>query len=115
MTSSEKIQKIVNWLTERLDSSGCEGFVVGVSGGIDSAVTSTLCSLTGRPVTAISMSIHQAGSQVSRSDEHLDWLIKNFQNVIVSKIDLTTAFESFKHHCQTWLRLEHHCLIVALG
>ena len=67
MKSPEKvIAHIVNWLNNYADKSGMNGFVVGVSGGIDSALTSTLCALTGKPVLCLEMSIHQEQNQVSR-------------------------------------------------
>ena len=54
---------IVNWLQEYLEKSGLNGFVVGVSGGIDSAVTSTLCAKTGAPILVLNMPIHQKSGQ----------------------------------------------------
>ncbi|MEM6986704.1 MAG: NAD(+) synthase [Pseudomonadota bacterium] len=89
---------IVEWLGTYLDQSGLEGFVVGVSGGIDSAVTSTLCALTGKPVTAVTMPIHQASNQVSLADEHLAWLDGKFENVQTRKIALTPVFEAIQQH-----------------
>jgi NAD+ synthase len=66
MKSPEKvIDHIVNWLRSYADNSGMNGFVVGVSGGIDSALTSTLCALTGKPVLCLEMPIHQESNQVS--------------------------------------------------
>ena len=50
---------IVNWLHKYLEKSGLNGFVIGVSGGIDSAVTSTLCAKTGAPTLVLNMPIHQ--------------------------------------------------------
>ena len=82
MKSPEKvIAHIVNWLNNYADKSGMNGFVVGVSGGIDSALTSTLCALTGKPVLCLEMSIHQEQNQVSRAKEHIAWLEKKFTNV----------------------------------
>ncbi len=74
-----------------------EGFVVGVSGGIDSAVTSTLCAHTNKPVLCLEMPIHQAQDQVSRAQEHLAWLESTFPNVKAVRIDLTPLFDSFQH------------------
>ena len=72
------------------------GFVVGISGGIDSAVTSTLCAKTGLDVLCIEMPIHQAESHVSRANEHILQLKKRFDNVKEAKVDLTPVFEEFK-------------------
>jgi NAD+ synthase len=90
------IDHIVHWLTDYLDPSGLKGFVVGVSGGIDSAVTSTLCALTGAPVKVLNMPIHQAPDQVSRSDSHLAWLTERHGNVDGITVDLTPVFESLQ-------------------
>lgn len=90
------IDHIVQWLTNYLERSGMKGFVVGVSGGIDSAVTSTLCAMTGFPVQALNMPIHQAADQVSRSADHIQWLGERYGNVEGFTVDLTPAFESLK-------------------
>jgi NAD+ synthase len=73
-----------------------DGFVVGVSGGIDSGVTSTLCALTGFPVLCVEMPIHQALSQVNRAKEHIAQLKERFNNVSSHEVDLTSVFEEFK-------------------
>tara|TARA_B100000767_G_scaffold275702_1_gene314459 strand:- start:6200 stop:6982 length:783 start_codon:yes stop_codon:yes gene_type:complete len=97
MKSPEKvIDHIVNWLSSYADNSGMNGFVVGVSGGIDSALTSTLCALTGKPVLCLEMPIHQEPNQVSRAKEHIAWLEKKFTNVGHHSLSLSTVFESFK-------------------
>jgi len=90
-------ERIVTWLKDYREKSGMDCFVVGVSGGIDSAVASTLASLTGTQVYAIGMPIHQNTSQENLSDEHLHWLQMNFPNVNVLKYDLTNTFESFRY------------------
>jgi NAD+ synthase len=97
MKSPEKaIDHIVNWLNNYADKTGMNGFVVGVSGGIDSALTSTLCALTGKPVLCIEMPIHQEPNQVSRAKEHIAWLEKKFTNVSHNSLSLTEVFDSFK-------------------
>jgi len=85
---------IVNWLKEYIKNSGVKGFVVGVSGGIDSAVTSTLCAKTGYPTLCLEMPIHQAQSQVSRAINHIKWLQENFDNVSMTQVNLTPVFDS---------------------
>lgn len=85
---------IVNWLKEYAQSAGVKGFVVGVSGGIDSAVTSTLCAKTGFPTLCLEMPIHQAESQVSRALDHINWLQQNFSNVSMNQVNLTPVFDS---------------------
>ncbi|WP_372677761.1 NAD(+) synthase [Desulfosarcina sp.] len=90
------IDHIVNWLTQYLDHSGMNGFVVGVSGGIDSAVTSTLCAMTGSAVKALNMPICQAADQVSRADRHIQWLAAKYPTVEGVTVDLTPAFQSLQ-------------------
>ncbi|MBK7310994.1 MAG: NAD(+) synthase [Sphingobacteriaceae bacterium] len=93
----EKVkQHIVNWLLSYSNSSKTEGFVVGISGGIDSAVTSTLCALTGKPVIVLTMPIKQFKAEHDRSLEHINWLKQNFKNVTSHEIDLNGVLESFE-------------------
>ena len=93
----EKIARYIEkWLDEYCRESKLNGFVVGVSGGIDSAVTSTLCARTGRDVIAMDMPIYQAADQVSRSAAHIDWLARTFENVKGCKIDLTSVFQQME-------------------
>ena len=87
---------IVNWLKEYAENAKVNGFVVGISGGVDSAVTSTLCAQTGLKVLCVEMPIHQAESHVSRGKEHIEQLKKRFSNVNSIVADLTTVFEDFK-------------------
>ena len=86
---------IVSWLTNHVESSNTKGYVIGVSGGIDSALSSTLASLTGKKVILLNMPINQSPDQYNRSNEHIDWLVKNNENVTSMIVDLTDAFESF--------------------
>jgi NAD+ synthase len=96
MKTKQTIDHIVQWLGDYLDDSGLKGFVIGVSGGIDSAVTSTLCAGTGKPVLAVNLPIYQAKAQVSRSLDHLSWLTKNFDNVKGVDLDLSSVFDQIK-------------------
>jgi len=94
---TEKVAKhIIKWLKEYAENAKVKGFVVGVSGGIDSALTSTLCAKTGLPTLCVEMPIHQAESQVSRAEEHIKQLKERFKNVSDVRVDLTTTFETFK-------------------
>lgn len=92
----EVTEQIVNWLKDYVKNSGTKGFVVGVSGGIDSAVTSALCARTGLPTLMLEMPIHQAQDQVTRARKHIDLLIANYKNTDSGIIDLTETFEAFK-------------------
>ena len=90
-------ERIVKWLGDYVVSnSGIKAFVVGVSGGIDSAVASTLAAKTGLPVYALGMPIYQKEEQENLSDAHLEWLQSNFDNVIVQKFDLSRIFDTFQ-------------------
>ena len=93
---SELETRIVSWLKDYALENNIKAFVIGVSGGIDSAVSSTLAAKTGLPVYALGMPIYQKEEQESLSDAHLGWLQSNFSNVIVDKFDLTKVFETFK-------------------
>lgn len=94
MQTEKIIDHIVNWLKEYATKSGQSGFVVGVSGGIDSAVTSTLCAKTGMRTLCVEMPIHQAANQVSRAQEHIAQLKKRFANVTNVEVNLTSVYES---------------------
>jgi NAD+ synthase len=99
-TNSMQVEKatdyIVKWLKEYATNARMNGFVVGVSGGIDSGVTSTLCAMTGFKTLCIEMPIHQSKNQVSRAQEHIAQLKERFPNVTSTEIELTPVFETFK-------------------
>ena len=95
---TEKVNThIVEWLKNYANNAKVNGFVIGISGGVDSAVTSTLCAQTGLKVLCVEMPIHQAESQVSRAKEHIEQLKKRFPNVSDVQTNLTETFESFKN------------------
>ncbi|QAA81609.1 NAD(+) synthase [Aequorivita sp. H23M31] len=96
MQTKKVIDYIVNWLNSYAKNAGVEGFVVGISGGIDSAVVSTLCAKTGLPTLCVEMPIHQAESQVSRGREHIDFLMSGYPNVQKTEIDLGSVFDEFQ-------------------
>ena len=87
---------IVGWLKQYAQESKMDGFVIGVSGGVDSAVTSTLCAMTGLKTLCVEMPIHQAKGQVTRAKEHITELKKQFTGVTSTQVDLTELFEGFK-------------------
>jgi NAD+ synthase len=94
---TEKVNTyIVEWLKDYATNAKVNGFIIGISGGVDSAVTSTLCAQTGLKVLCVEMPIHQAPNQVSRGREHIDQLKKRFPNVSNIETDLTSTFEAFK-------------------
>lgn len=96
MKTEKVVNHIVNWLKNYAVKANVNGFVIGISGGIDSAVTSTLCAKTGLKVLCIEMPIHQAKSHVTRAQEHIKLLKEQFPNVSDTRVDLTPVFERFK-------------------
>ena len=91
----EKVtQYIVSWLKEYASNAGVKGFVIGVSGGIDSAVASTLCAKTGYPTLCLEMPIHQEENQVNRATRHISFLKNHFKNVTSNRVNLTPVFNS---------------------
>ena len=93
----EKVtQYIISWLKEYASNAGVKGFVIGVSGGIDSAVTSTLFAKTGLPTLCLEMPIHQEKNQVNRATRHISFLKDHFKNVSSTLVNLTPVFSSLK-------------------
>lgn len=91
---TEKITEyIVNWLKDYAQKAGVKGYIIGVSGGVDSGVVSTLCAMTGLKLLAIEMPIRQKADQQNRALEHLEFLKNKFPNVETKSVDLTPAFE----------------------
>ena len=88
---------IIQWLKAYSKKSKTDGFVIGISGGIDSALTSTLCASTGLPTICIDMPIMQNKNEVNRASSHIKWLQKKFNNVIHKSVDLNDVFNSFKN------------------
>ena len=91
---------IIQWLNGYASQSKTNGFVVGISGGIDSALTSTLCAKTGLPTICIDMPILQNKNEVNRASNHIKWLQDKFDNVSHKSIDLNNVFETFKNTVQ---------------
>jgi len=96
MNTEKVTEHIVSWLKSYAHKANINGFVIGVSGGIDSAVTSILCAKTGLSTLCVEMPIHQAESQVSRAKEHIQKLKSTFKNISSVRVDLTSTFEDFK-------------------
>ena len=91
---------IIQWLNGYASQSKTNGFVVGISGGIDSALTSTLCAKTGLPTICVDMPILQNKNEVNRASNHIKWLQDKFDNVSHKSIDLNNVFETFKNTVQ---------------
>ena len=88
--------RIVEWIRNYAESNGIKSLVVGVSGGIDSAVTSTLAAETGLMTYCIGMPLHQKKDQESLSDAHLNWLGDTYWDTKTEKFDLTDTFQVFE-------------------
>jgi len=88
---------IADWLKEYADSNQITALVVGVSGGIDSAVTSALCAKTGLKTIVLNIPIHQEGSQYNLSNQHIGWLKSKWENVDSHTIDLTCTFDLYSN------------------
>jgi NAD+ synthase len=97
MKTEERITYIKTWILNYCKSmpNEADSLVVGVSGGIDSSVTSTLCALTGKKTIVVSMPIKQIKSQHDLSLKHLNWVKEKFKNVESNLIELDTVYESF--------------------
>ncbi len=93
MQVEKVIDKIVSWLREYAQQAGVRGYVIGVSGGIDSAVVSALCARTGLDTLLLEMPIRQHPDEVSRAQEHMTDMKNKFTNVRTASVDLTPAFD----------------------
>lgn len=87
---------ISDWLRNYIESTKLNCFIVGISGGIDSALTSTLCAMTNKKTLLISMPINQSNEQLKRAKDHIDWMRSRYSNVESLEIDLTNIFDNFK-------------------
>ena len=97
MTPAEKVKFISNWIKAYVDKmpSKAQSLVIGISGGIDSSVSSTLSAMTGLKTIVLTMPIKQKANQHDLSLKHQEWLTKNFKNVEAYTISLDKLFESF--------------------
>lgn len=89
-------QHITQWLKTYAESARVEGFIVGISGGIDSAVTSTLCAETGMKTILLSMPIRQTVAEHSRAKNHMAFMKEKYAHVEIMEIDLTASFEQIE-------------------
>jgi NAD+ synthase len=109
MKKKEVVAHIVQWLNKYSENSGTKGFVIGISGGIDSALTSTLCAMTGKETHCLNMPIRQHADEYNRGHEHIKWLKKNFPAVHSHEVELTATFESLEKALpstiQDWLTM----------
>jgi NAD+ synthase len=101
MKSDKIVNHIIEWLIRYCDNNNQNGFIVGISGGIDSALTSTLCALTGKKVLLLSMPIRQRTEEYKRAIKHIETIKKKYSNCISLDINLTQVFENFERTLPT--------------
>ena len=90
------MNEISKWLKKYSNTSGVGRFVVGISGGIDSALVSTLCAESGYPTILVSMPIHQHQNELNRANNHIKWLETKYSNVSKITVDLTNLYDTFE-------------------
>ena len=90
------MNEIIEWLKGYSVTSGIGKFVIGISGGIDSALTSTLCAETRIPTILVSMPIHQHKSELNRAHNHIKWLKNKYDNVSSVEINLSHVYDTFE-------------------
>ena len=97
MNPTEKVKFISNWIKDYVNNmpSKAESLVIGISGGIDSSVSSTLSAMTGLKTIVLSMPIKQKPNQHDLSLKHQEWLVKNFENVEGHTVNLDELFLAF--------------------
>lgn len=96
MNTAKIAEHIKVWLDDYVTSTRLSGFIIGISGGIDSALTSTLCAMTGKKVVLLSMPIRQTMAEYSRAMNHIADLKQKFPNIVSYDIDLTSTFTDFE-------------------
>ena len=98
MNTTKKVEFIKDWIQKYVDSMPvkAKSLVIGISGGIDSSVSSTLCAMTGMKTIVLSMPIKQKSAQHDLSLSHQEWLKKNFSNVEGHTIELDNLFGAFE-------------------
>jgi len=99
---SELKQRIVAWIKDYTTTNNIKSLVVGVSGGIDSAVVSTLCAETGLPTYVLSMPLRSSLDNDCLSDDHTKWLESNYNNVTRIRVELSDVYEQFVHSLNLW-------------
>ena len=107
MQAKNVARHVVSWLDDYCSKVGTAGFIIGISGGVDSALTSILCAMTGRKVILLSMPIRQTQAEYSRANNHINDLETRFSNVSSYDINLTDTFTSFEKNMPFDLKEQH--------
>ena len=111
MQAKKVAQYIVSWLDDYCVSAKAQGFIIGISGGVDSGLTSVLCAMTGKKVILMSMPIRQTTAEYSRAKNHLRALTERFDNVEVYDINLTDTFSEFEKNMPFDLKEQHLAMV----
>ena len=108
MNASEKVKFISNWIKDYAENmpSKAQSLVIGISGGIDSSVSSTLSAMTGLKTIVLSMPIKQKSHQHDLSLKHQEWLVNKFENVEAHTINLDELFSAFSFSLSKFDKLE---------
>ena len=96
MQHTSIIEYITHWLKNYALNANQKGYIIGISGGIDSALTSTLCALTGLKVQVVSLPLRQRKEEYDRANKHIQRLCENYTNVTSLDIDLTATFSQLE-------------------
>lgn len=92
----ELANQITNWIGAYATNNNIKALVVGVSGGIDSALVSTLCARTGLPTHVVVLPLFSKENETARGERHIEWLSQNFPNIVRHRVDLSDTFTAFK-------------------
>ena len=107
MKEKEICNFIEAWLNDYVEKAGLSGFIIGISGGIDSALTSTLCARTGKKTVLLNMPIRQTSAEYERAKEHIEDLKQKYSNVEAMEIDLTSIFGLFEQTLPKAVQNDH--------
>ncbi len=105
---AKAVDYIVHWIKNYVDKNRVKGLVVGVSGGIDSALTSTLSALTELPTIVLNMPILQASPEYQRSCEHIEWLKSKFHNVSSYEVDMSSVLSEYMQALPKEIQTAHN-------
>ena len=93
----EKLKNfIIQWISDYASKNYIEHLIVGVSGGIDSALTSTLCAMTNIATTVVSLPINQSKNELENASKHMNWLSQNYKNITTTTIELSEIFKKYQ-------------------
>ena len=96
MNLEKTSQHIISWLIDYSENAKLDGFIIGVSGGVDSALTATLCAKTKKKVILLNMPIRQKSTEYERSKKQIKHLESNFDNVKGIEVNLSSSFQKLK-------------------